>query len=336
MDYRVILGIETSCDDTAASVVAGGELLSNVLSSQLEHQAYGGVVPEIASRSHQRYIMPVVDGALSQAGAQLEDLDAVAATYGPGLSDSLLVGLSFAKALAFGLDIPLAGVNHLEGHIYSVMIEPPRPALPYICLIASGGHSQLVRVEEGFHHTVLGRTRDDAAGEAFDKVAKLLGLGYPGGPQIDRLARKGDRTFHDFPRSRPGDYDFSFSGLKTSVLYYLNAFSDKERNEFLDEHLSDVCASVQEAIVDVLVARMREAVRETGLRRIAVTGGVSANTRLREAMLNMVYDEGGELYMPALEYTMDNAAMIATTASYKLAAGQISPLSLAAEPALAL
>lgn len=333
----IILGIESSCDDTAAAVVADGVLRANVVSSQDVHGAYGGVVPELASRDHQRLIVPVVAQALAEAGITRDDLDAVAVTYGPGLAGSLLVGLSFAKAYALGLGIPFIGVNHLEGHIYSVFIES-RPAFPYLCLVVSGGHTQLVHVDEGFALTLLGKTRDDAAGEAFDKVAKLLGLGYPGGPTVDRLAQQGDPAFHRFPRTRPdpNGYEFSFSGLKTSVLYYLNAFSEDERAGFLDEHLADLCASFQQAIIDVLVDALRRGIRETGVRDIAVVGGVSANTGLRAAAEALAEEEGVTLHLPPLKYCMDNAAMIAVTAHYKLAAGLTSPLSLTAQPSLAL
>lgn len=334
--YPVILGIESSCDDTAAAVVAGGSLRSNIVSSQHVHTGFGGVVPELASRAHQRLIVPIVEAALDEAGVTKHDLDAVAVTYGPGLAGSLLVGLSFAKAFAFGLDRPLIGINHLEGHIYSVFIEPPSPPFPFLCLVVSGGHTQLMLVEEGFKHAVLGKTRDDAAGEAFDKVAKLLDLGYPGGPRIDALAREGDPAFESFPRSRPGGYDFSFSGIKTAVLYYLNKFTEEERARLLEKHLADLCASFQAAIVDVLVDAVVRAVRETEVRHVAVSGGVSANTALRAAMLSAAEREGFALYVPPLRYSTDNAAMIATTAHYKLAAGYTSPLTLTAEPGLAL
>lgn len=335
-EYPVILGIETSCDDTAAAVVAGDRLRSNVVSSQRIHTGFGGVVPELASRAHQRLIVPVVQEALAEAGMRKHDLHAVAVTYGPGLAGSLLVGLSFAKAFAYGLGIPLAGVNHLEGHIYSVFIEPPSPSFPYLCLVVSGGHTQLMLVKKGFRHTVLGKTRDDAAGEAFDKVAKLLDLGYPGGPKIDALAREGDPDFKSFPRSRPGGYDFSFSGVKTSVLYYLNRFDEKERRALLLEHLADLCASFQASIVDVLTDAVVRAVRETGVREVAVAGGVSANSALRESMSMAAEAEGFALFVPPMQFSMDNAAMIAVTAHHKLAAGYSSPLSLTAEPALTL
>ncbi len=333
----VILAIESSCDDTAAAVVAGGRLRANVVSSQDVHLAYGGVVPELASRDHQRLIVPVVTQAMTQAGIDKADLDAVAVTYGPGLAGSLLVGLSFAKALALGLGVPLVGVNHLEGHIYSVFIEDG-PPFPYLCLVVSGGHTQLVYVEDGFRLRLLGQTRDDAAGEAFDKVAKLLGLGYPGGPKIDALAQQGDPAFHAFPRTLAGEagYDFSFSGLKTSVLYFLNRFSEAERAAFLDEHLADLCAAFQQAVVDVLIDALRRAVGQTGARHVAVVGGVSANTALRAAAGALAQEAGFTLYLPPLRYCMDNAAMIAVTAHFKLAAGLTSPLTLTAQPGLAL
>jgi N6-L-threonylcarbamoyladenine synthase len=333
-DKPVILGIETSCDDTAAAVVKGDRLASNIISSQLAHTTYGGVVPEIASRAHQQLIVPVVERALEEAGVGREDLDAVAVTYGPGLAGSLLVGLSFAKALAFGLDVPLVGVNHLEGHIYSVKIDPPGPPFPYLCLVVSGGHTEIVHVEEGFQHRVLGKTRDDAAGEAFDKVAKMLDLGYPGGPRIEKLARNGDPNFHRFPRSRPGGLDFSFSGIKTSVLYYLNKFSEEERAKLLEDHLADVCASFQQAIIDVLIEVLVQAAFETQVGHVAIVGGVSANTALLEAARKTGRQHGFEVHAPALAYSMDNAAMIAVTARYKLAAGITSPLTLTAVPAL--
>ena len=340
MPSPLILGIESSCDDTAAAVVAGGVLRSNVVSSQRVHEGFGGVVPELASRAHQRLIVPVVDAALDEAGVTKHDLDAVAVTYGPGLAGSLLVGLSFAKAMALALGIPLVGVNHLEGHIYSVFIEEPHPPLPYLCLTVSGGHTQLVLVREGFRHEQLGTTRDDAAGEAFDKVAKMLGLGYPGGPVIDRLARDGDPDFQAFPRTRlggaEGPFDFSFSGLKTSVLYYLNRFSDAEREAHLADHLSDIAASFQAAVVDVLVGAIRDAVQATSVRAVAIVGGVSANSALRNAAGAAAEADGFEVFIPRPVYSVDNAAMIAVTGHFKWAAGVESPLTLSAEPSLAV
>ena len=325
----LVLGIESSCDDTAAAVWDDGTVRSNVVSSQAElHEEYGGVVPEIASRDHQRLIVPVVQRALEDASVQAGALDAVAVTHGPGLPGSLLVGLSFAKAFARGLGVPLIGVNHLEGHVYSVNLEPPGPERPFLCLVVSGGHTELVRVGEDFQHDVLGRTRDDAAGEAFDKVAQLFGLGYPGGPIIDRHAEEGDPTFHDFPRTRLDDLDFSFSGLKTSVLYYLRDRSDAERERLLDTHLEDLCASVQAAVVDVLVDTTQRALRETGAEHVAVVGGVAANSSLRSRMEALGDDEGVAVSVPDLAYCMDNAAMIAQVGAQRLAAGDTSPPTL--------
>jgi len=333
---KVILGIETSCDDTAAAVVVEGQLRSSVVASQQAlHNRYGGVVPELASRDHQRQIVPVVRQALQEAQLQPADVDAVAVTYGPGLIGSLLVGLSFAKAFALGLGRPLIGVNHLEGHMYSVFLTAPSPPFPYLCLVVSGGHTQLVRVEAGFQHEVLGRTRDDAAGEAFDKVARLLGLGYPGGPEIDRLAQKGDPAFIRFPQPRLEGYDFSFSGLKTAVLYYLNQFSETERNRLLRHHLADLCAAFQQAVVDVLIDALRRAVEATGIRHVAIVGGVSANSGLRAAAEALSQTLDFRLYIPPMAYCMDNAAMIAITGYFKAQAGLTSPLTLSAKPTLA-
>lgn len=333
----LVLGIESSCDDTAAAVLDGETVRSSVVSSQHDlHEEYGGVVPELASRDHQRLIVPVVQKALADASVEVEALDAVAVTHGPGLPGSLLVGLSFAKALARGLDIPLIGVNHLEGHVYSVDLTSPRPPRPFLCLVVSGGHTELVHVDDDFRHDVLGRTRDDAAGEAFDKVAQLFGLGYPGGPAIDRRAQDGDPTFHRFPRTQLDDLDFSFSGLKTSVLYYLRDASDAERERLLGEHLDDLCASVQAAVVDALVDAVRRAVDETGAEHVAVVGGVAANSELRRRIEATGAEEGFEVYVPDLAYCMDNAAMIARAGALHLAAGHSSAPTLDVDSRLQL
>lgn len=329
----LVLGIESSCDDTAAAVLSGGRLLSSVVASQLEHQAFGGVVPEVASRAHQRTIVPVVRAALEQAGVAQADLDAVAVTYGPGLAGALLVGLSFAKAYSLGLGIPIIGVNHLEGHLYSVFLEDEAPAFPYLCLIVSGGHTQLVLVEEDFRHTTLGRTRDDAAGEAFDKVAKLMGLGYPGGPALDRLAATGDPEAVALPRTMLPDGSFSFSGIKTAVRYHLDAQPD--RAAYVQEHGADLAASFQAAVIDMLLKPLRRAIRETGVSHVAIVGGVSANRGLRAAAEALTRRLGVKLYIPSIAHCTDNAAMIAITGHFRLAAGQTSPLTLTAEPALA-
>jgi len=337
-----LLAIESSCDDTAAAVLTGGRVASSVVASQRIHEGFGGVVPELASRAHQRLIVPTVEAALEEAGVTKDDLQAVAVTYGPGLAGSLLVGLSFAKALALGLGVPLVGVNHLEGHVYSVFIDAPRPAFPYLCLTVSGGHTLLTLVHEGFVHEELGRTRDDAAGEAYDKVAKLLGLGYPGGPPVDRLAAEGDPSFRAFPSprlpgpdGRPG-YAFSFSGIKTNVRYFLQDLAPAERERVLTDHLADVCASFQQAVVDALVGAVRDAVRETGVRHVALVGGVSANRGLRAAAQAAAEADGFALHVPAFQHSVDNAAMIAVTGAFKLAAGQTSGLDLTAEPSLKL
>lgn len=332
-----ILGIESSCDDTAAAVLQGEQVLSNVVSSQHElHDEYGGVVPELASRNHQRLIVPVVQKALAEAGVQAPDVEGVAVTQGPGLPGSLLVGLSFAKAFARGLDLPLLGVNHLEGHLYSVDLGTRPAPRPYLCLIVSGGHTELVHVEERRNHTVLGRTRDDAAGEAFDKIAQLFGLGYPGGPAIDRHAETGDPSFHDFPRPHLKDLDFSFSGLKTSVLYYLRDRTDAQREELLDEHLDDLCASVQAAILDVLIDAVRRAIQRTNAQHVAIVGGVAANRSLRRRIEALSREENVDVSVPPQTYCMDNAAMIAKAGASRLARSRTSSSHLDIAPQMTL
>ncbi len=341
-DLPPILAIETSCDDTAAAVWADGRLASSVVAAQHIHDMFGGVVPEHASRAHERLIVPTVQAALEDAGLEVGDLGAVAVTVGPGLAGSLLVGLSVAKGIAVGAGLPLIGVNHLEGHVYSVMIEEPRPPMPFLCLTVSGGHTLLTLVEDG-SRTELGRTRDDAAGEAFDKVAKLLGLGYPGGPHIDRLAPEGDPTFLDLPsprlgpKGRRGDalFDLSFSGIKTAVRYWIADLGD-ERESVLEAHCADVAASFQRTVVDALVSGVRQAVEDTGVRAVAVVGGVSANSGLRAAVLEAGEADGFETFVPDLAHSVDNAAMIAVTAAYKWAAGEVSSLDVGATPSLAL
>jgi N6-L-threonylcarbamoyladenine synthase len=331
-----ILGIETSCDDTAAAVVRGRTLLSSVVSTQLEHADWGGVVPELASRAHERAIVPVVERALREAAIDRTELDAVAVTVGPGLIGSLLVGVSFAKALALGLDIPIVGVNHLDGHLASLYLDGAGPGYPHACLIVSGGHTQIMRVDGPGQTRILGRTRDDAAGEAFDKVSKLLGLPYPGGPEIDRRAARGNPDFHAFPRTRLAGYDMSFSGIKTSVLYHLNAMKEAERQDYLERHMDDLCASFQEAVIDMLVAPLKKAMRDEGLKELGLVGGVSANARLRSRLSDLVNTWNGTLHVPALAYCMDNAAMIAMAGFQQWTAGMVSPLTLTADPSLSL
>ena len=333
----LVLGIESSCDDTAAAVTEGGSVRSNVISSQDDlHEEYGGVVPELASRDHQRLIVPVVQTALREAEVSASALEGVAVTCGPGLPGSLLVGLSFAKAFARGLDRPLIGVNHLEGHLYSVDLGGAPIPRPYLALVVSGGHTELVVVGTEFNHRVLGRTRDDAAGEAFDKIAQLFGLSYPGGPAIDRHAADGDPGFHEFPRTQLDDFDFSFSGLKTSVLYYLRDRSDEDRRQLLDDHLDDLCASVQAAIVDVLVNAIRRAVRETDVQNVAVVGGVAANRSLRRRVEAAGSADGFDVHVPALRYCMDNGAMIAKAGADRMESGETSGPTLDVTPNLQL
>jgi N6-L-threonylcarbamoyladenine synthase len=359
-----VLGIETSCDETSAAVLRDGILLSNLISSQLFHSEYGGVVPELASRAHQRIIVPIVDEALSEAGIRKTELDAVAVTYGPGLVGSILVGLNFAKGMALALRIPLVGVNHIEAHMYSNFLEEPKPLFPFVCLIVSGGHTQLVLVKKPFDYRLLGRTRDDAAGEAFDKVAKMLGLGYPGGPIIDELAKEGDPKFVKFPRSYIDDstFDFSFSGLKTSVLYYLKSIgklqeanvrkllssekksrgSDKKTESETKEHpgensgpmdrqlLSNICASFQSAVIDVLVDKTMASAQRNQARDVSIAGGVSANSYLRAQMRARAREKGLRVFIPKLAYCTDNAAMIALLGWMKLKEGKVSNLELGA------
>ena len=342
----LVLGIETSCDETSAAVVEDGRLLSNVTRSQLFHSEYGGVVPELASREHQKLIVTIVETALAEASVTKERLHGVAAVYGPGLIGSIMVGLSFGKAYAFGLGIPFVGVNHMQAHVVSNLLEEPQPGFPFVNLTVSGGHTQLVHVTGPLEYEVLGETRDDAAGEAFDKVAKMLGIGYPGGPIVDRLAQLGNPEAVKFPRSFLDDdsFDFSFSGLKTSVLYYLRrmrfepgrvAESEKERRE-ADAFIADVCASFQSAVVDVLVEKTLRAARKLRVSDIGVAGGVAANSALRAKMRAAAGKEGRRVFTPRVEFCTDNGAMVALAGYYRLRAGASSELDLAAVPNLEL
>lgn len=331
-----ILGIETSCDETSAAVLCDGVLKSNIISSHVVHKQYGGVVPELASRAHQRLIVPIVEEALNTAKITKNDLDGIAVTYGPGLVGALLVGLNFAKALSFGLKIPFVGVNHLEAHMYSNFLEEPTPEYPFLCLIVSGGHTQLILVHEPFRHQLLGETLDDAAGEAYDKVAKMLGLGFPGGPIIDKLAKDGNPEFVKFPRSLldDGTFNFSFSGIKTAVLYWLRDQGINNPNHHLpiaNHLLSDLCASFQAAVVDVLVAKVSTAVEKYNVKDVAVAGGVSANSELRLRMKALSTRQHFTLHIPKLEYCTDNGAMIAMVGWMKLQRGEKSSLALGAE-----
>ncbi len=307
-----ILGIETSCDETSVAVIRDGTLLSNIISSQLVHQQYGGVVPELASRAHQKLIVPVVNEALAQAEVEKNDLSAIAVAAGPGLMGSLLVGVNFGKAFAYGLGIPFIAVNHMEAHIYSNFIEKPTPEFPFVNLTVSGGHTQLVLVRGEFEYEIIGETMDDAAGEAFDKVAKMLKLEYPGGPQIDRIAKKGNPAAIQFPRpyATEDDLNFSFSGIKTSVLYYLRDHNLRDA-EIPDERLADICAGFQSAVVDVVVNKTILAAKKYHAKDISVAGGVSANSHLRDQMKRGAAKNGVRLFIPKVEYCTDNGAMIA-------------------------
>lgn len=306
-----ILGIESSCDETAAAVYTDDGLKSNIIASQTVHEQYGGVVPELASRAHHKTIWRTVQQALDEGESNLSSIDAVAVTQGPGLMGSLLVGLCFAKGLCLSRNIPLIGVNHMDAHIYSTFIEE-YPDFPFVALTVSGGHTQLVHVTAPFEHQLLGETRDDAAGEAFDKIGKILGLPYPAGPEIDERSQHGDPQFYDFPQAMlDKGFEFSFSGLKTSVKYYLE--EQENRKQFVDNHLNDICASVSHAITEVLIKKLSKAVECTNAKTIAIVGGVSANSMLREKAQQLAGKLDCRLHIPKIEFCTDNAAMIAVT-----------------------
>jgi N6-L-threonylcarbamoyladenine synthase len=311
----IILAIESSCDDTSAAVIRNGEILSNCIAGQKVHEEYGGVVPEIASRAHQANIVPVVDLALKKAGIKPTELTAIAFTRGPGLLGSLLVGVSFAKAMALSLNIPLIEVNHIQAHVLSHFIEEPRPALPFLCLTVSGGHTQILLIRDYLDMQELGTTIDDAAGEAFDKIGKIMGLGYPAGPIIDKMAAEGKAVF-EFSEPQVQGFDFSFSGLKTNVLRFLQK-ETKLNSNFINENLANLCASIQSRIVSILMNKLQKAVLETGVKEVAIAGGVSANSGLRKALENSGIKLGWNTYIPAFQYCTDNAAMIAMTAHFK-------------------
>ncbi len=310
-----ILAIESSCDDTSASVIKDGQILSNCVANQIIHKQYGGVVPEVASRAHQANIVPVVDAALRQASIHKTDLTAIAFTRGPGLMGSLLVGVSFAKAFALSLDIPIIEVNHIQAHILAHFIDEPRPKFPFLCLTVSGGHTQIVQVNSPLQMQILGTTIDDAAGEAFDKTGKLIGLDYPAGPIIDRLAQQGNPIF-SFTEPRIADLNFSFSGLKTNILQFLQK-NIRKNPTFIQDNINDICASVQDRIVSILTNKLNKAVQQTGIKQIAIAGGVSANSGLRNALEILGKQNNWSIYIPKLEYCTDNAAMIAMTAHFK-------------------
>ena len=329
----IILGIESSCDDTSAAVLNDRFLLSNVIAGQEVHEQYGGVVPELASRAHQQNIVPVVDAALKRAGVDRRDIDAIAFTRGPGLLGSLLVGTSFAKGFSAALGIPMIEVNHLQAHILVHFIreegEPDKtPVFPFLCLLVSGGHSQLVVVKDHHKMEIIGQTIDDAAGEAFDKCAKLMGLPYPGGPHVDRLAKEGDPLRFRFSKPRLEAYDYSFSGLKTSFRYFLRD-QVKVDASFVENNISDLAASLQYTIVSILMDKLKKAVRDTGVKRLALAGGVSANSGLRLAMEEEALRQGWNLHIPPFRFTTDNAAMIAISGYYKYLDGNFAPEDVA-------
>ncbi|WP_091840141.1 tRNA (adenosine(37)-N6)-threonylcarbamoyltransferase complex transferase subunit TsaD [Prevotella sp. ne3005] len=325
-----ILGIESSCDDTSAAVLRNGELLSNVTASQAVHEAYGGVVPELASRAHQQNVVPVVDQAIKRAGITKEQLSAIAFTRGPGLMGSLLVGVSFAKGFARSLGIPLIDVNHLQGHVMAHFIKEPDqpsklPPLPFLCLLVSGGNSQIVKVNAYNDMEVLGQTIDDAAGEAIDKCSKVMGLGYPGGPIIDRLARQGNPKAYQFAEPNIPNLDYSFSGLKTSFLYSMQKWV-KEDPDFIEHHKEDIAASLEWTIVDILMKKLKKAVKQTGIKHVAVAGGVSANNGLRNAFYDAEKRYGWTIYIPKFSYTTDNAAMIGVVGYFKYLDKEFCPI----------
>lgn len=316
-----ILGIESSCDDTASAVICNTQILSNVIASQKVHEEYGGVVPELASRAHQQNIVPVVDKALRDAGISKQQLDAIAVTAGPGLLGSLMVGTSFAKAFALALGIPLITVNHLQAHIYAHFIDTAnnqnsKPNFPFLTLLVSGGNTQLVLMKDHFSMEIIGQTIDDASGEAFDKCAKVMGMPYPGGPLIDKLAKEGNPNAFQFSKPRIEGLDYSFSGLKTSFLYFLRD-KMKENPQFIEENKKDLCASLQKTIVDILMEKLQKAVKETAVTDVAIAGGVSANSALQKAMYDASAKYGWRVFIPKLGYSLDNAGMVAITAYFK-------------------
>ena len=331
-----ILGIESSCDDTSAAIICDGKVLSNIVANQEIHAKYGGVVPELASRAHQQHIVPVVHQAIEQAGITKENIDAIAFTKGPGLMGSLLVGTSFAKSLAIGLNIPLIDVNHMQAHILAHFIKEENsnfPPFPFICLTISGGHTQIVKVTDYFSFEVLGETIDDAVGEAFDKSAKILGLPYPGGPLVDKYAQLGDPNKFSFTKPKVGDLDFSFSGLKTGILYFIQK-NVKINPTFIEDNLYDICASIQHTIVEILMQKLKNTVKKTGIKHVAIAGGVSANSEIRKRLQLANKHCGWTTYIPKFEYTTDNAAMIAITGYLKYKERKYADISVKAEARL--
>ena len=330
-----ILAIESSCDETSAAVIQNGIILSNIIATQAVHEQYGGVVPELASRAHMQNVVPVIQNALTKANIKKNDLNAVAFTQGPGLLGALVVGVSFAKSLALGLRIPLIGVNHMHAHILAHFIDDPRPDFPFLCLTVSGGHTQIVVVKNHLEMEVIGHTQDDAVGEAFDKTAKLLGLSYPGGPQLDKAAVGGDYTKYIFPSVDTPGLNYSFSGIKTAFMYFLRDHTSK-KPDFIAQNLNDICASIQASIVEILLKKLRKASKETGIKQIAIAGGVSANSWLRSKLEEDAAQYRWTVYVPAFEYCTDNAAMIAMAAHFKYINNEFVTLQAGPIPRLAL
>jgi len=324
-----ILAIESSCDETSCAICRDGVILSNIIAGQAVHEQYGGVVPELASRAHMQNIVPVVDAALKKAECDQSTLTAIAFTQSPGLIGSLLVGAQFAKSLALALDIPLLAIHHMQAHVLANLIPTGRPSFPFLCLTVSGGHTQIVLCESPLQMEVIGETKDDAAGEAFDKSAKLLGLPYPGGPLIDKYAREGNPTRFSFPEPQIPGLNFSFSGLKTAILYFLQEQTGRDPG-FVQKNLPDICASIQGRIISILLNKLKKAAKETGVRDLCIAGGVSANSGLRNAFRQLGQQQGWQTYIPPFEYCTDNAAMIAITGYYKYLAGQTTALSVSA------
>lgn len=322
-----ILAIESSCDETSASIILNGKVLNNIVATQSVHEKYGGVVPELASRAHQENIIPVVHEALESSGIRKNDLSAIAFTRGPGLMGALLVGVSFAKSMAYALKVPLIEINHMQAHVLAHFIEAPKPNFPFICLTVSGGHTQLVLVKDYLDMQVIGETRDDAVGEAFDKTAKLLGLPYPGGPLIDKYAQSGNPKAFEFPITRMPELDYSFSGIKTAVLYFLRD-QLQQNPTFIEENLNDLCASIQHSLIEMLLIKLKAAVKQYGVKDVAIAGGVSANSGLRNALTDLATKRGWNIFIPKFEYCTDNAAMIAMAAHYKYLKGDFSSMDV--------
>ena len=322
-----ILAIESSCDETSAAIIKNGKVLNNIIATQSVHKKYGGVVPELASRAHQQNIVPVVQEAMESAGVTKKDLDAIAFTRGPGLLGALLVGTSFAKSMAMGLDIPLIEVNHMQAHILAHFIDQPHPKFPFLCLTVSGGHTQIVLVKDYLEMEVIGETQDDAVGEAFDKSAKLLDLPYPGGPLIDKYAQKGNPEVFVFPDTEMPGLNFSFSGIKTAFLYFLRDNKSKDPG-FIEKNMEDICASLQHSLIRMLLQKLKRASNETGIKEIAIAGGVSANSGLRQELQRLAEEKHWNVYIPDFQYCTDNAAMIAMAAHYKYLMQEFSPLDV--------